>query len=184
MNIIDINNNEDLASIVFDSEIQRLVNNANEDFAVYVRFTGLLIDRVSSNSLTAIISQSEYDNVVRFNDRILEILNVSPSFNKNGESVEYSLLPSLVRVNSSGQHLIRFSTDSNSFFFRSTENEHEPVDLNESLKKTKQQIDTVVRIELQMYSPEVQIVATIEEARLSEYVPKPEKPTKRRPVLL
>ncbi len=183
MNIIDINSNEDLSSIVFDAESQRLINNANTAFAVYVRFSELQIERVSGSSVTAVISQSEYDNVVRFNDRILDIVNNSPSFGKNDESVEFSLLPSLVRVNSSGQHLIRFTVDSNSFFFTVNENDHEAIDFK-TLNKSKQ-IDTVVRIDLQFYdSPEIQVVAIVEEARISDFVPKPEKPVKRRPVLL
>jgi hypothetical protein len=177
MNILDISSPKDsFDSIVFETESQRLINNANENhnFAVYVRFTGIRVEKTTKHGIVGRISERDYLNVIEFNDRVLDVLNNSPAF---GEEQHYSLLPSLVRVNSKGEHLIRFSVTPESYFFQDEDVlDHRDLDASK-------QIDTVVSIHLSFNLPEVQIDARIEEARVSDYIEEPKVQAKRKPVL-
>lgn len=186
---------ESLNSVVYDHEEERFINNSNSErrFALHLRCEDIEIENIYiTDSIQVImgkISERTYRHILKIDEKLLDIINSSPSFQENSEEILTIL--SSVRQKSNGDYIIRLDIDddpeSRSYFFEldKTSNSSEP-DVNELEIETLQpgmKLDAVLHItvDIDEIKCESTITSVIEEAQV---IREKVKKNKRKPMLL
>lgn len=200
MSLVEINNSDyldTLQSVVYDHIEERFVNNANEQrrYALHLRCNDITVKNVLQTDhmqiLFGTISERHFRHILKIDERLLEIINSSPSFQEN-DSQELVSVSSYIRQNSSGEYVVRLDIDddpeSKSYFFETeTGSTNSSDDVNEvdPMKiQPGQKIDAVVHIVVSVDETrsECNFTSVIEEARVLPFE-QPPKP-KRKPAYL
>ncbi len=201
MSLVEINNSDylnSLQSVVYDHVEERFVNNANEDrrYALHIRCNDVVVKNVIQNEnmqiLFGVISERHFRHLLKIDERLLEIINSSPSFQEE-DSQELVSISSYIRQHSNGEYHIRLDIDddpeSKSYFFEtgSATNSSSSDDVNEVDPMTiqpGQKIDAVIHIVVSVDETrsECNFTGVIEEARVMP-IEQAQKP-KRKPAYL
>jgi hypothetical protein len=203
MNLVEINNSDyldALQSVVYDHVEERFVNNANEQrrYALHLRCNDVTVKNVVQTEnmqiLFGTISERHFRHLLKIDERLLEIINSSPSFQEE-DSQELVSVSSYVRQHSNGEYHIRLDIDddpeSKSYFFETavssntnsnSSNSDEVNEIDPMSIQPGQKIDAVVHIVVTVDETrsECNFTSVIEEARVLpfEQPPKPKrKPT-------
>jgi hypothetical protein len=203
MNLVEINNSDyldALQSVVYDHVEERFVNNANEQrrYALHLRCNDVTVKNVIQTEnmqiLFGTISERHFRHLLKIDERLLEIINSSPSFQEE-DSQELVSVSSYVRQHSNGEYVIRLDIDddpeSKSYFFETavssntnsnSSNSDEVNEIDPMSIQPGQKIDAVVHIVVTVDETrsECNFTSVIEEARVLpfEQPPKPKrKPT-------
>lgn len=201
MSLVEINNSDyldALQSVVYDHVEERFVNNANEQrrYALHLRCNDITVKNVLQTNnmqiLFGTISERHFRHLLKIDERLLEIINSSPSFQEE-DSQELVSISSYIRQNSNGDYVIRLDIDDDpetkSYFFEtgtgSTNSSSDDVnEVNPMTIQPGQKIDAVVHIVVSVDETrsECNFTSVIEEARVLPYE-QPPKP-KRKPAYL
>ncbi len=196
MSLVEINNSDyltTLQSVIYDHVEERFVNNANEQrrYALHLRCNDIIVKKVIQNEsmqiLFGIIPERHFRHLLKVDERLMEIINSSPSFMEDESSHELVSISSYVRQHSNGDYIIRLDIDddpeSKSYFFETLNNSNEDVNEIDSLSlQPGQKIDAVIHVvvSVDQTRSECNFTGVIEEARVLplEQPPKPKrKPT-------
>ena len=201
MSLVEINNSDyldALQSVVYDHVEERFVNNANEQrrYALHLRCNDITVKNVLQTNnmqiLFGTISERHFRHLLKIDERLLEIINSSPSFQEE-DSQELVSISSYIRQNSNGDYVIRLDIDDDpetkSYFFEtgtgSTNSSSDDVnEVNPMTIQPGQKLDAVVHIVVSVDETrsECNFTSVIEEARVLPYE-QPPKP-KRKPAYL
>ena len=185
---------ESLNSVVYDHEEERFINNSNSErrFALHLRCEDIEIQNVYMNECIQVIigkiSERTYRHMIKIDEKLLDIINSSPSFQENSEEV--LTINSCMRQNSSGDYIIRLDIDddpeSKTYFFELMQTNLSEPDVNEiEIDKITpgMKLDAVlhVTVDIDEIKCEATITSVIEEAQVIQ-----ERKTskKRKPMLL
>ncbi len=200
MSLVEINNSDyldALQSVVYDHVEERFVNNANEQrrYALHLRCNDITVKNVLQTDhmqiLFGTISERHFRHLLKIDERLLEIINSSPSFQED-DSQELVSISSYIRQHSNGEYHIRLDIDddpeSKSYFFETasanTTNSEDVNEIDPMTIQPGQKIDAVIHIVVTVDETrsECNFTSVIEEARVLPYE-QPPKP-KRKPAYL
>jgi hypothetical protein len=201
MSLVEINNSDylnSLQSVVYDHVEERFVNNANEErrYALHLRCNDVVVKNIIQTEnmqiLFGVISERHFRHLLKIDERLLEIINSSPSFQEE-DSQELVSISSYIRQHSNGEYHIRLDIDddpeSKSYFFEtpsssSTNNESDVNEIDPMTIQPGQKIDAVIHIVVSVDETrsECNFTGVIEEARVMPFE-QPPKP-KRKPAYL
>lgn len=203
MSLVEINNSDyldALQSVVYDHVEERFVNNANEQrrYALHLRCNDITVKNVTQTEnmqiLFGTISERHFRHLLKIDERLLEIINSSPSFQED-ESQELVSISSFTRQHSNGEYHIRLDIDDDpetkSYFFEnpvnnsSTNNDDSDVNEIDPMSiQPGQKIDAVVHIVVSIDETrsECNFTCVIEEARVLPL--EKQQKTKRKPTYL
>lgn len=190
MHILDLER-PDVASVVYDRDSERLVDNANSDrdFSVLVRCPHVSIERVRGTTFVAQIPQDHFVGMTRILESLFEVVNNTPTFTgEDTDGEDLFTFTSFLYQSSSGKYRCVLDIDDDPetksllYEVSGADSELVEVDLEKTVGRTA---DVVLHImvTIDVDNSTACFSAVAEEMRLNPQEA-PKKSRKRVPVLL